>query len=222
MSEATTDAIDESALRAVAMFPLPNVVLLPGALLPLHIFEPRYRDMTKDVLAGSGLLAMARLRAGAGPGRRPAVYPVLGVGRVIASENLDDGRYNLLVQGVLRAELTEELPQAQSYRVVQVRPMPDLDPTEPELLGAMHRKLITLCDQLSLALDKGGEQLRELARSEESPGGCADLVSSALITELDQRQRLLETVDPGERLALAIQHVGRLLTEFGPHSPLMS
>lgn len=215
--------VDESLLQSVAMFPLPNIVLLPGALLPLHIFEPRYREMTRDVLEGSGLIALARLRPGyeATDGDQPAVHPMLGIGRVIASDQLEDGRYNILVRGLIRAHIAAELPQPSGYRVIHAQRVHDSD-GEPAVLAAMHQKLIALCDQLSRALDQGGEQLRELVRSEESPSGCADVVSAALITELDERQRLLETNDPAERLSRAMQHVSRLLTELGPHSPLMS
>lgn len=216
--------LDDAQLRAVPMFPLPNAVLLPGALLPLHIFEPRYRDMTRDVLEGTRLLAMARLKPGyeADYHGRPEVYPLIGIGRVIASDELDDGRYNILVRGIMRAELAEELPPERTYRVVQARRVLDLAPAEPAVLAALHQKLIMLCDQLSMALEQGGEQLRELVRSDSDPGSCADLVCSALITELEERHRLLEMLDPADRVGSAIQHVSRLLIELGPHSPLLS
>jgi Lon protease-like protein len=220
----TFEPIDESLLRAVAMFPLPNVVLVPGSLQPLHIFEPRYREMTKDVLAGSRLLAMARLKPGyeADYRGRPDVHRIVGIGRVIASDELDDGRYNILVRGVARAELSEELPLARLYRQIRARILAPRTSPEPAMLAVMHQKLITLCDQLAMVLDQGGEQLRELVRTDGSPSGCSDVVCAALITDLDHRQRLLEMSDPSERLAFAIQHVGRLLTELGPRSSLMS
>lgn len=220
----TLEPIDESLLSGVAMFPLPNVVLVPGSLQPLHIFEPRYREMTRDVLAGSGLLAMARLKPGyeASYHGRPAVYPIVGIGRVIASDELDDGRYNILVRGLARAELDEELPPERPYRQIRAHILAPATPPEPAVLAAMHQKLVMLCDQLSLVLDQGGEQLRELARTDASPNGCSDVVCSALVTDLDHRQRLLEMRDPVERLAFAIQHVGRLLTELGPRTRLMS
>lgn len=219
-----SEPIDESLLSAVAMFPLPNVVLVPGSLQPLHIFEPRYREMTRDVLAGSRLLAMARLKPGyeADYHGRPEVYPVVGIGRVIASDELDDGRYNILVRGVARAELDEELPPARAYRQIRARILAAQAPAEPGVLAAMHQKLILLCDQLSLVLDEGGAQLRELVRTDATPSGCSDVVCSALLTNLDHRQRFLEMGDPMERLAFAIQHVGRLLTELGARTRLMS
>jgi Lon protease-like protein len=219
-----SEPLDESLLGSLAMFPLPNVVLLPGSLLPLHIFEPRYRHMTRDVLAGSRLVAMARLRPGyeAQYQGRPAVYPILGVGRIIASDELDDGRYNILVRGLVRAEVIEELPPDQAYRLIRARLLSDDRPPEPSVLAALHQKLIMLSDQLSMVLDQGGEQLRELVRTDGTPNGCADVVCSALLTDLDERQQFLEMADPAERLAFAIQHVGRLLTELGPRSTFLS
>jgi Lon protease-like protein len=218
------EPIDESLLSDVAMFPLPNVVLVPGSLLPLHIFEPRYREMTRDVLAGSRLLAMARLAPGyeANYHGRPPVYPVLGIGRVIASDELDGGRYNILVRGLARAEIEQELPPERAYRQIRARLVRDQTPRDPAMLSALHQKLIMLCDQLSLSLDQGAEQLRELVRSDRSPGGCPDMICAALVMDLDERQRFLEMSDPVERLTFAIQHVGRLLTEVGPRSRLMS
>lgn len=220
----TFEPIDESLLTAVAMFPLPNVVLVPGSLQPLHIFEPRYRAMTRDVLAGSQLLAMARLKAGfeADYHGRPDVHRVLGIGRVIASDELGDGRYNILVRGLARAELDEELPPARLYRQIRARILASEAQPEPALLAALHQKLIGLCDQLALVLDHGGEQLRKLVRTDSSPGGCSDVVCAALVTDLDHRQRFLEMGDPMERLTFAIQHVGSLLTELGPPTSLLS
>ncbi len=219
-----SEQLDESLLGAVAMFPLPNVVLLPGSLLPLHIFEPRYRHMTQDALAGSRLLALARLRPGyeAQYHDRPAVYPTIGIGRIIASDELKDGRYNILVRGLVRAELTEELPPDQAYRLIRARLLLDANPPEPAVLAALHQKLVMLSDQLSMVLEQGGEQLRELVRTDGSPNGCADVLCSALLTDLDERQKFLEMADPSERIAFAIQHVGRLLTELGPRSTFMS
>lgn len=212
-----SDSLDASLLRSVAMFPLPNVVLLPGALVPLHIFEPRYRDMTRDVLDGSGLIAMARLRDGyeADYHGRPPVHETLGVGRVIASDELDDGRYNILVRGLVRARVVEEMAPETSYRRIRAEAIPDGE-AAAEVLAALHRKLIVLCDQLADALDQGGEQLHELVRNESDPCACTDVVCAALVTEIDERQRLLETADPAERMSYAMHHVNRLIGEFGP------
>lgn len=212
------ERVHEHELARVAMFPLPDVVLLPGTLLPLHIFEPRYRDMIRDVLAGTGLVALARLLPGyeANYHGRPPVYPILGVGRVVASEELDDGRYNILLRGLIRATVAEELPPERErlYRVVRVVPILDAATEEPALLRAAQQKLIAVCDELAAHLEPGGEGLHGLARSASVPGRCADMVSAALVTDPEVRQRLLESGDPLERLELAIQHISRLMASL--------
>ncbi|MCG8420169.1 MAG: LON peptidase substrate-binding domain-containing protein [Proteobacteria bacterium] len=204
-------------LTSVPMFPLPDVVLLPGTLLPLHIFEPRYREMTRDVLAGPRLIALARLHDdySADDFGRPAVYSTIGVGHVLASNELDDGRYNILVRGLVRAWVAEELPPDRSYRLVRATVIPDRQEGDPAILRAAHQQLIGLCDQLSTAMSDGGEQLRQLARTAEEAGSCADLVFSAIVSDADERQVLLETQSPLERLEQAMQQVTHLLTRLG-------
>ncbi|HEX3850250.1 MAG TPA: LON peptidase substrate-binding domain-containing protein, partial [Polyangiaceae bacterium] len=80
-------------LAALPIFPLPNVVLFPGALLPLHVFEPRYRELARQVLSGRQLMAVARLKPGFEEHYegRPPVFEVCGVGSVIDSVAHGDG-----------------------------------------------------------------------------------------------------------------------------------
>jgi uncharacterized protein len=214
------DPLDDADLRELPIFPLPDVVLLPGALLPLHVFEQRYRDMTRDVLDGNKLMGVARLRRGFEKDYhgRPPVHEVCGVGRVIACDRLADGRYNLLLRGLARIRIDRELPPEHLYRMVEARVLPDLDHADGhrEPLGSAHAQLIAMCDRLSLALDEGGEQIRTLVRSERAPDGCADLVAAALIADPDCRQTLLETRDPCQRLKMTLDHIGRLLCELEP------
>src|SRR2546423_8680207 len=115
------------ALAALPIFPLPNCVLLPGGLLPLHVFEPRYRDLTRDCLAGHHMMAVARLRPGYESTHygKPPVYERCGVGRIICSEELPDGRFALLLRGVARVEIARELPSSRAYRQVEARMLAD-------------------------------------------------------------------------------------------------
>src|SRR5204863_9636969 len=84
------------------LFPLPNVVLFPHVVQPLHIFEPRYRQMTADALAGDQLIAPALLRPGweGDYEGRPATYPVVCVGKIVSEQQLPDGRFNILLRGL--------------------------------------------------------------------------------------------------------------------------
>jgi Lon protease-like protein len=92
------------------LFPLPNVVLFPGVFLPLHIFEARYRSMTEDALAGDRLIGMVLLKPGyeAEYEGRPPIYPVGCTGLITHAERLDDGRFNIVLQGLERFRVREE------------------------------------------------------------------------------------------------------------------
>ncbi|MFN8641410.1 MAG: LON peptidase substrate-binding domain-containing protein [Candidatus Binatia bacterium] len=108
--------------RHLPLFPLPNAVLFPGVPLPLHIFEPRYREMVRDVERGEDkLIGMVLLR---GEWRRdyygrPDIYPVGCAGRMVNVEPLPDGRYNILLRGVREFAVVGEVGE-RAYRIGEV------------------------------------------------------------------------------------------------------
>ena len=193
-------------------------MLLPGGLLPLHVFEPRYRELTRDCLAGHHLMAVARLRPGYETAYygRPPVYERCGVGRIICSEELPDGRFALLLRGVARVEIARELPADRAYRLVEAQARCDDMSCDAADARDHHRRLIMLCDRLAEVIEQGGPQLRDLVRSFESPGACADAIAAALIMDADARQELLEACDPMVRLQRTLGHVSHLLCELAP------
>lgn len=211
-------AIDPRSLDALAIFPLPNAVLLPGGLMPLHVFEPRYRDLVRDALAGDRLLAIARLQPGyqADYDGRPAVYPCCGVGRIIASEETDDGRYLIVVRGLGRIAIEREHAPVHRYRQVAARLLPDDHSSRPDAVARNHGQLLALCERLALALDRGGDQLRALVADCRNPAACADAIAAALVIDHAERQALLERLDPADRLERVLDHVGRLLCQLVP------
>lgn len=210
-------ALDPGALSSLPIFPLPNCVLLPGGLLPLHVFEPRYRELTRDCLDGHQLMAIARLRPGYEQTYygRPPVYERCGVGKIICSEELPDGRFALVLRGIARVEIERELPADRTYRLVAARLLSDAS-CDAVHARDFHRKLITLCDRLAEVIEQGGPQLRDLVRSFDAPGACADAVAAALIMDPDARQELLEACDPMVRLERTLGHVSQLLCELAP------
>jgi Lon protease-like protein len=108
------------------IFPLPNVVLFPNVFLPLHIFEPRYREMVADALKSDRLIGMALLR----PGwqreyeGRPPVYPIGCSGVITHVDRLADGRFNIVLRGVERFRIVEEDDRL-SYRRAQIESLPE-------------------------------------------------------------------------------------------------
>ena len=101
----------------IPLFPLPNVVFFPRTYLPLHIFEPRYRHMVRDAAASHRMIGMVLLKEGweSDYEGRPPVFPVGAVGRMVAVQNLSDGRFNVLLQGLRRFEIKDEIG-IESYR----------------------------------------------------------------------------------------------------------
>jgi uncharacterized protein len=206
-------------LANLPIFPLPNVVLFPGALLPLHVFEPRYRALTRDVLAGRKLLGIARLKPGFEPNYegRPAVFEICGVGIVTESVEHSDGRFDLTLRGLARVRIVEELPPTQLYRQVRGEELADL-PSDPGLTSAWQRKLISLWALLSPHLPESVRDLRALTRGAEGAGGYADRLAAALVGDPDASQRLLAEPDPAERLRLLVEKLEQVLDSVKPTS----
>src|SRR5437773_2070155 len=100
------------------LFPLPNLVFFPNVMQPLHIFEPRYRQMTAEALEGDRLIALALTRPGweKDYAASPAIYSVATLGVIAADQRLDDGRYNILLRGLSRIQVLQEVPHDKLYR----------------------------------------------------------------------------------------------------------
>jgi uncharacterized protein len=110
----------------IPIFPLPNVVLFPNVFLPLHIFEPRYREMIDDALKGDRIVGMVLLRPGweADYEGRPPIYPIGCAGVITHAERLSDGRFNIVLRGMEKFRVSSE-EIGRLYRVAHVIPMPE-------------------------------------------------------------------------------------------------
>ncbi len=122
---------------ALAIFPLPGVLLLPGAQLPLNIFEPRYLDMVRDAMAGARLIGMVQPRDPHADLRHPEVYPIGCAGQITAFQETDDGRFLITLTGLTRFAVVQEFEALTLYRQVQPnwrRFAGDLDP-DPDTMA---------------------------------------------------------------------------------------
>jgi Lon protease-like protein len=133
----------------IPLFPLPGLVYYPGRLLPLHVFEERYRELMRDVLAADKRFAMAVFRPGWEPQyeERPAIFPIVCIGTVAKYRQLPDGRYVLHLRGDQRAKVLEE-KVGKPYRVGVVVPIaeePLQNGQQESVLTALERKIIELC-----------------------------------------------------------------------------
>jgi Lon protease-like protein len=206
----------EAAASKLKVFPLPSAVMFPHAILPLHLFEERYRAMMRDALAGDGVIAIAQLEPGWEPhyAGRPPMAPLACAGVVAWHEEVPDGTFNLLLQGVCRITLLEEHPPEQLYREVRVRlhPDPPYQGPEEELIRRAILELATHLPQEEAA------PLVQLAARAKG-GALADGVASAVVGEVERRYQLLCDLDPGDRLRQVIQEVGGLIASMDPPEP---
>ena len=138
----------------IPLFPLAGAILFPRAQLPLHIFEPRYRDMVRDALAGQGRIGMIQP---SGAGDPPPLFRAGCVGEIVGAEELDDGRFNIVLQGSSRFRLIAERDLGTAYRQADVD-LAAFDDSDPDPLALVQRADVErearrFGDALGLAID---------------------------------------------------------------------
>ena len=199
-----------AALPRLPLFPLPHTVLFPGALLPLHIFEPRYREMVRDALTSHRLLAVVLITdpATVDAHGNPVLASVGGVGELVEHAELSGGRYNILLRGRARVRLTE-LPFEPPYRTASATVMEEQG---GEVSRASFSALLSTATAFaSLVRDRDRSFDFRLPR-DASPGLTADLCAHYLVLDPRERQIILETRDAPTRVqrvtdALALQRL---------------
>lgn len=191
------------------LFPLPNVVLFPFIMQALHIFEPRYRQMTADALAADRLITMALLRPGweAEYEGRPAVHPVACIGRIVAHQRLDDGRYHLQLRGISRVCLIEEVETVKLYRSARVEVLKEIPVGHPEIDQELRRRLRRAVPKWHPAKQPELGFFRKLLASNLPFGMIADLLACMLPVALPVKQTLLETLDVEQRVRYLLEYL---------------
>jgi Lon protease-like protein len=212
-----------------AIFPLPNVVLFPGTVLPLHIFEPRYRAMMEAALASEPVIGMILLRpdADAMAGRAP-IFSVGCAGRIGEHRRLPDGRFHLLLHGERRFRVARELAlTAPGFREVEAELL--ADPAFPELAPAQQQSLVATRAEIEASMlelvrltapDHAaalGERMRAL-----DPVLLANAIAFGLDGPALEKQSLLESTDCMARSELLLRVLSIRIAEArlpdGPHS----
>ena len=211
----STDAPD---LSSVPLFPLPGVVLFPRAVLPLHIFEERYKQMTVDALGGSRLIAMALLLPGWEKDYygKPALHPVVCVGEILTHESLPEGKYNFLLRGVTRASIVREFGN-RPYRLAELEPLVDVLP--PDGLDAEAAKLAALLEREEMMRVPGIEQFRQLAGGLVPVQDLADLLAFHVLDDVAIKQTLLAETDARARVRQVIHGLELLRQALPPPRP---
>jgi Lon protease-like protein len=190
----------------VPVMTLPNVAFFPQALLPLEIFEPRYRRMLRDVLVSNRIFAVAGLDLGAAAmedGFEPP-HRIACLGLIRACQKNVDGTSSLLLQGLCRVSI-ESIVADEPYRTIRIRTLtsePGADASENARLRSELAKLI----RLRLKLSPGGaEGMTDLLKTIEDPEIFADIAAFNLCKNAMLKQKLLETLDVNRRLGLLMK-----------------
>ena len=191
----------DTALLRVAIFPLAGALLFPRTQLPLHIFEPRYREMIRDALAGDGVIAMIQPRDSAA---EPApLFDVGCLGRISASDELDDGRFNIVLEGLGRFRIAREAEVETPYRQVDADRAGFDDDAEPDPLGIaqraeLERESRRYADALGYQVDWAAVERLD---DEMLVNGIAQIAP----LDVGSKQALLEARDIAERADLLVQ-----------------
>lgn len=199
----------------VPIFPLPDLALFPNTLLPLHIFEPRYRAMVTDALARDRRLAIVGLKPGyegdyAG---HPAVHEVAGLGRIVKCERMATGRFNLLLKGELRVRIERELPSDTLYRLVQSVELQDSG-AERASVPALLDEVKRACRRILEMVRRATPEMEETLAAAVAPGVLCDQVASAVVPSPAARQALLEELDVERRLRRLLVELQDLLQQL--------
>jgi Lon protease-like protein len=214
----------------VPVMTLPNATLFPQAMLPLYIFEPRYRQMLADALHSHRMFSVAMQRPG---NSRETPSPVAGLGLIRVSVGHRDGTSHLILQGLARVEL-EEAVRYKPYRIQRIRAIetPPCDNVKVDALVAKVRELLEQrialgipfpFPMMSTGKSQEGSQPSEVTPNEilnyldsnNDPEQAVDLVSCHVLPGALERQAILETVDVEARLRRLIQF---LLAELSSNS----
>jgi len=196
------------------IFPLPSTVLYPHMSLPLHIFEPRYRALLADALDGERVIAMALLQNPlSGPSwskqENPQIHEMTCLGKIVAHEMLPDGRSNIVLQGLYRAVVVEELSLDEPYRMAQLELYKDLYPSEP-VIDRDHRRRELLLGFRKLLKHADAESVvGQLFESAIPLGTLSDVIANILRIDHSARQEMLEEVDADQRSELLLMHLRR-------------
>lgn len=216
--------------RPMPIFPLEGFVLLPHAVQPLHIFEPRYRQMVRDCLAqverGSGQIALASFVPPSAGGDSPAgsesgevvgggwrrIRPVACVGQIIQHEELDDGRFNILLQGVCRAAIVEvEEPDGDRlYHQVRLKPLAGDHQPEGSLAYVRSQLRAMLSGPQLRRMSNAGAVMEWIKRAEIPTSAVVEIASFALVFDEEVRYLLLAEPTVDGRIRLLRRELARL------------
>jgi len=203
------------ACGALRVFPLHGVAVLPATPTPLHVFEPRYRALVRDALRSDRMLAVPQLLSAEGLRElHPPLRPLAGAGYIEHHREHEDGRFDIVIRGVARVRLAEELPSEAAYRTFRAEVAEDRWPPggradlEPGL-ESLRQLVLELTTRLPP--ESGAPALAEAVAQLKDASAAIDLVAAAAISEPEARQAVLEELDVSRRLARVVSEVAAVV-----------
>lgn len=197
------------------LFPLPDAVLLPHAIQPLHVFEPRYRQMVEDCLDGPGQIAMATFAGAAWREEydgTPPLRPAVCVGQIVHHDALPGGRHNILLHGVCRAKIDQlvDPDEERPYRMAKLVPLEAVDKDAPRMLD-IRRDLKRLLVGPRLRRMRSVDAVMQwFDREDVSTHALLELIGFALVHDTELRYKLLAEANPRRRAGLIKQELASL------------
>ena len=204
------------------LFPLPNLVVFPHVVQPLHIFESRYVAMLEHAVADDRLLAMGVLMPGweTEYEGRPPVDPYVCLGRILSHSPTKDNQYNILLGGIARARIVKELKPKCSYREVALDVLDDEPLPVDDLVDELHAKLVKAFRNLIPEEMSSQIQLAEILDTPSELGTLTDLISYSLPLNIALRCELLGELNVPKRASMLLrrleQHATTPLRDFPP------
>ena len=184
-----------TAVEAIPLFPLPGTVFIPHTMLSLHVFEPRYRDLVDDVMKGSRFLAVPRLRPGWERNYElaPDIFSVAGFGKIVRYEPFPDGRANIVIMGLGRIKVRQELGADALYRVAEGVLLGDEMPQQGmSSIDAQVGRLRMMFAQILGGRPDLADRLTPLLRNEVTSIPLINAMSHLILPDVDARQRYIE------------------------------
>ncbi len=193
------------------VFPLPNLVMFPHVMQALHVFEPRYRAMVEEAIEGDRLMALGVLSPGWEQNYegRPPLRSTACLCRIATHQRTKQGTYNVLVLGVRRLRLINELPPKKLFRVVEAELLDDveLEDAQDGDAAALQQELLAAFKRAMPKIPNAYEQLDQLLGSQITLGMLTDIVSYTIDLDLEIKMRLLAECDVLRRTRMLLDAI---------------
>ena len=205
----------------VRLFPLPDLVLFPHAMQPLHIFEPRYCEMLSEALSSDHLIAMSTLTGAHAASilGEPTIAGTVCLGKIISHAEVEEGRHNVLLVGVRRAQIISEIDAGRPFRMAKVNVLDDIyPPAGASSRGQLKTDLLEAFGEVIPASGDSQQNLHDLMAGQMGLGPITDIISYTLPFGVEEKLQLLGESDVDSRAAELVQLLksGRIDLQSGP------